>query len=249
MSFPHPKANLKGNAKSKNMRWEEWKPFYDEIVRVMGFNPEKDREASFILRCLLIENRNYIDAEALKRIIKGNVYVFGAAPSLEDALKCCNFKEGTLIAADGATSALLEYGLTPHIVVTDLDGRFEDIRKANKLGAFIVVHAHGDNIKKLKEYVPKLRNVLGTCQTEPLDIVYNFGGFTDGDRAVFLAEALGAKEVYLIGFDFGEIVGRWSKPGLSDHVPIWETKRKKFEFAEKLLGWLEKNGKARIIKT
>ena len=230
------------------MRWKEWKPFYDEIVRVMGFNSDADREASFILRDLLIENRNYIDAETLKRVIKGKGYVFGAAPSLEDALKGYNFKEGTLIAADGATSALLEYGLTPHIIVTDLDGRFEDIKEANELGAFVVVHAHGDNIEKLRDLVPKLKNVLGTCQTEPLDIVYNFGGFTDGDRAVFLAEALGAKEIYLIGFDFGEIVGKWSKPNLSNHVPIWETKRKKFEFAQKLLNWLEKNGKAKIIK-
>ncbi len=242
------KANLKSNAKFKNMRWKEWKPFYDEIVRVMGFNSKEDREASFILRELLIENQNYIDAETLKRVIKGNVYIFGAAPSLEDALKCYNFEEGTFIAADGATSALLEYGLTPHIIVTDLDGRFEDIKEANELGAFVVVHAHGDNIEKLRALVPRLKNVLGTCQTEPLDIIYNFGGFTDGDRAAFLAEALGAKEIYLIGFDFGEIVGKWSKPNFSNHVPIWETKRKKFEFAQKLLDWLEKNGKAKIIK-
>jgi len=109
-----------------------------------------------------------------------------------------------------------------------------------------VVHAHGDNIDKLKEYVPRLEKVLGTCQTEPLDIVYNFGGFTDGDRAAFLAEELGAKEITLVGFDFGDVVGKWSKPHLKEHAPTWESKRKKFEFAQRLLEWLKKNGKAKI---
>lgn len=33
-------------------------------------------------------------------------------------------------------------------------------------------------------------------------LVYNFGGFTDGDRAVFLAEALGASLIVVAGMDF-----------------------------------------------
>ena len=81
-----------------------------------------------------------------------------------------------------------------------------------------------------------------------MDIVYNFGGFTDGDRAVFLAEELGAKKIFLIGFDFGEIVGKWSKPYLKEHASIWESKKKKFKIAQMLLEWLKKNGKAEIVK-
>ncbi|MDK2854483.1 MAG: 2-amino-4-hydroxy-6-hydroxymethyldihydropteridine diphosphokinase [Thermococcaceae archaeon] len=172
--------------------------------------------------------------------------VFGAGPGLENILGKEKFG-GTLIAADGATSALLEQDIVPDVIVTDLDGRFEDIKRANELGAYVAVHAHGDNMDKLRAHVPALKNVLGTCQTEPLDIVHNFGGFTDGDRAVFLAEELGAREIILVGFDFGEIVGKWSKPYLKEHTPIWETKKKKFEIAQMLLDWLKKNGRARIV--
>ncbi|WP_004066759.1 6-hydroxymethylpterin diphosphokinase MptE-like protein [Thermococcus litoralis] len=228
------------------MKWSEWEPFYVQILDKMGYDRGRDREAAFLLRELLLENKNYILAEDLKKRISERVHVFGAGPSLEKALGGEKF-EGTLIAADGATSALLEYGITPDIIVTDLDGRFEDIKRANELGAYVVVHAHGDNMDKLRAYVPKLKNVLGTCQTEPLDIVYNFGGFTDGDRAVFLAEELGAREIILAGFDFGRIVGKWSKPYLKKHTPIWESKKKKFEIAQMLLDWLKKNGRARII--
>ncbi|WP_297458162.1 6-hydroxymethylpterin diphosphokinase MptE-like protein [Thermococcus sp.] len=228
------------------MRWEDWKPFYERIVGEMGYSVEKDRKAAELLRALLLEGDDYILKEELAAIIGRRVYVFGAGPSLDRALKEFEFSDGTLIAADGATSALLDAGILPDVIVTDLDGRIPDLKIANDRGSFMVVHAHGDNIEKMAIYVPLFSRILGTCQTEPLDIVYNFGGFTDGDRAVFLAEELGAREITLVGFDFGETVGKWSKPSLRDHSPVWETKRKKFAFARELLEWLEKNGRARI---
>ncbi|WP_297497681.1 6-hydroxymethylpterin diphosphokinase MptE-like protein [Thermococcus sp.] len=228
------------------MNWEQWKPFYLRIVREMGYSVEKDRKASQILRALLLEGDEYILREELEAIIGEKAYVFGAGPSLEKALEELDFSDGTLISADGATSALLEYGVVPDVVVTDLDGRIPDLKIANYRGAFMVIHAHGDNVDNLTAYVPLFSRILGTCQTEPLDIVYNFGGFTDGDRAVFLAEALGAGEIVLVGFDFGDIVGKWSKPSLRGHSPVWESKRKKFAFARELLQWLEKNGRARL---
>ncbi|ASJ09661.1 6-hydroxymethyl-7,8-dihydropterin pyrophosphokinase [Thermococcus siculi] len=228
------------------MNWEEWKPFYLRIVRGMGYSIEEDRKAAQILRALLLEGDDYILREELAAVVGRKAYVFGAGPSLEKALGEFDFSDGTLIAADGATSALLENGFVPDIIVTDLDGRISDLKIANDRGSFMVAHAHGDNIDKLTVYVPLFSRILGTTQTEPLDIVYNFGGFTDGDRAAFLAEELGAREIVLIGFDFGETVGRWSKPGLTAHSPIWESKRKKFKFAEELLEWLEKNGRARV---
>ncbi|MDV3103253.1 6-hydroxymethylpterin diphosphokinase MptE-like protein [Thermococcus waiotapuensis] len=228
------------------MNWEEWKPFYLRIAQEMGYSIEKDREAAQILRALLLEGDEYILKEELEAVIEKKAYVFGAGPSLEKALKELNFSGGTLIAADGATSALLDAGLVPDVIVTDLDGRIPDLRIANGRGAFMVIHAHGDNVDKLTAYVPLFSRILGTCQTKPLDIVYNFGGFTDGDRAAFLAEALGAREIVLVGFDFGDVVGKWSKPSLGEHSPVWESKRKKFAFAQELLKWLEENGRARL---
>ena len=228
------------------MRWEDWKPFYLRIVREMGYSVEEDRKSAELLRALLLEGDEYVLREELEAVIERKAYVFGAGPSLERALKEFDFSDGTLISADGATSALLDAGLLPDVIVTDLDGRISDIKIANDRGSFLVVHAHGDNMGKLLSYVPFLSRILGTTQTEPLDIVYNFGGFTDGDRAVFLAEELGAREIVLVGFDFGEVVGKWSKPHLRSHSPVWESKRKKFEFARMLLEWLEKNGRAKI---
>ncbi len=228
------------------MKWKDWEPFYLRIVREMGYSIEKDREAARVLRALLLEGDKYILRDELASVVEKKAYIFGAGPSLEVTLKEHDFSDGTLIAADGATSALLEVGLVPDIIVTDLDGRVSDIKIANDRGAFLAVHAHGDNVDKLTAYVPLFSRVLGTTQAEPLDIVYNFGGFTDGDRAAFLAEEMGAREIVLVGFDFGETVGRWSKPSLREHSPVWGTKRKKFGFAKELLGWLEKNGRARI---
>lgn len=230
------------------MRWEDWKPFYTRIVREMGYSVEEDRKAAELLRALLLEGDEYILRDELAAVVGRKVYVFGAGPSLENALREGDFSDGTLIAADGATSALLAAGIVPDIIVTDLDGRISDIKLANDRGAFLAVHAHGDNVKKISVYVPMFSRILGTCQTEPLDVVYNFGGFTDGDRAAFLAEELGAREITLVGFDFGTVVGRWSKPRLKEHSPVWESKRKKFEFAKELLDWLEKNGRARITR-
>ena len=228
------------------MEWEDWEPFYLKIVREMGYSLEEDRKSAELLRELLLEGDEYILREELEAVIGRKVYVFGAGPSLEKALAEFDFSDGTIIAADGATSALLDFGLVPDVIVTDLDGRISDIKLANDRGSFLVVHAHGDNEDKLLSYVPSLSRVLGTTQAEPLDIIYNFGGFTDGDRAAFLAEELGAREIVLVGFDFGDIVGKWSKPFLKEHSPVWESKRKKFEFAKELLEWLEKNGRARI---
>jgi len=76
----------------------------------------------------------------------------------------------------------------PHIVVSDLDGSISDLKRANAMCAIMVVHAHGDNMNAIEAYVPLLSAVLGTAQTQPEPLLLNVGGFTDGDRAVFLAK-------------------------------------------------------------
>jgi hypothetical protein len=129
-----------------------------------------------------------------------------------------------VIAADGATSVLLRNAIIPDIIVTDLDGVIGDIIYANRLGSLIVMHAHGDNIEKVRRVLPELKwgMVMCTTQGKPLHNVHNFGGFTDGDRAVFMAKEMGAKRIELIGFDFGD-------------ESVSDTKRKKLEWAKKLI--------------
>jgi len=75
----------------------------------------------------------------------------GLGPSLKENikdLKTLKLSKFTLIAADGATTALLEEDVIPDIIVTDLDGKMEDIIQANQKGSFLAVHAHGITLIK-----------------------------------------------------------------------------------------------------
>ncbi|MCP8308100.1 MAG: DUF115 domain-containing protein [archaeon] len=220
------------------MELEDWHPWYNKIASAFKFNKHEDQRATDILSDLI--KKNYIEPYDIRAIIYDKpVLVFGAGPSLEDDINGIE-KAGLLdrfiiITADGATSALLKIAnKVPHIIVTDLDGRFEDLLSANKRGSFMVVHGHGDNIPQLLDYVPKLTKILGTTQVEPRPRVYNFGGFTDGDRAVFLSIAMGAKMISLAGMDLGKTIGKYSK----QYVSSPERKLLKLKFCKKLLEWL-----------
>ena len=208
------------------MRFEAWEPLYLEILDDFGFSRERDEEAGRLLFDLLksCPNSSKVLASASKLVRCQIVVVCGNAPTLKDELE--EFlhapRDKIFIAADGATSVLLKAGIVPDIIVTDLDGCVDDILRANQMGSVVVVHAHGDNQDLLREYVPKLRNVIGTTQTRPPHGLYNFGGFTDGDRCVFFAKYLAASEIKLIGFDF-------------DDTSVTPRKHKKLAWAKKLI--------------
>jgi hypothetical protein len=165
--------------------------------------------------------------------------MFGAGPSLEEDLRQIAkenlLKKCAVISADGATTALLKVAkVVPSVVVTDLDGNINDLLRADRLGSVVVVHGHGDNINRLRKYAPMFKNVIGTTQVEPRPHVYNFGGFTDGDRAVFLATAMEAKLIALAGMDLGRVVGKYSKK----KVRLVEVKILKLKICKELLEWL-----------
>ena len=79
----------------------------------------------------------------------------------------------------------------------------------------------------------------------PLKHVYNFGGFTDGDRCVFLAEEFGAKDIVLVGMSFDGKIGKYSKQ-IIDDVKI---KKEKLQIGKKLLQILAKNTKSNLFDT
>ena len=197
------------------MFYKNWKPLYDKIAKDFNFQVEKDIQAADILNKIL-QKKNQCSIKKLEVIIaRKDVVIFGAGPSIEQ--KIIKHKEGLSnkikIAADGATSALLENDIFPEIIVTDLDGKITDQLEANSIGSIAVIHAHGDNIDKIKEYVPKFSgDIIGTTQNDPRPYknLQNFGGFTDGDRAVFLADYFLAKNIYLLGFDFDGEIGKYS---------------------------------------
>jgi len=210
------------------MKFDEWEPIYKLILEDMHYDRIYD-EASARILSKLLETKlrkkipDVIDIELLHKALNGkDVLVCGKAPCLKDDIKNVDFKKYVVIAADGATSILMSNGIAPNVIVTDLDGNMDDEAKANELGAIMVVHAHGDNMDALGEELPRLKRVIGTTQSTPLSNVYNFGGFSDGDRSVFLAKEMGAKSITLIGFDFSD-------------KNVTPTKKKKLLWAEKLI--------------
>lgn len=205
------------------MEFKDWSPIYDEILRDFGWTKEKDEEAARFLSCLLAGKSSNISI--LRKKIEGkDVLVCGNALTLSNDLERITADKYLVIAADGATSTLLEKNIVPDIIVTDLDGYIPDEIKANRNGALMVVHAHGDNIGRL-DNVRKMRGVIGTTQAEPLENIHNFGGLSDGDRCVFLAHEFGGRSITLAGFNF-----------LDEKVT--DIKKKKLKWARKLISMI-----------
>jgi hypothetical protein len=189
------------------MQFDLWEPVYLEILEDFGFSRKGDEVAAEILSSMLPPSEPVL-REAFRRISGRMVLICGNAPSLAEEIeslqKTAQTSDYALVAADGATAVLLRGGIVPAVIVTDLDGPFPEILRSHDTGSLVVVHAHGDNIDALRRYVPQLSRVMGTTQSKPLKNVYNFGGFTDGDRCVFLAKALGARSIRLLGFNFDD---------------------------------------------
>lgn len=199
----------------------------------------------------------FFSSDLLKRMLfQKNVVICGNAPSLEfeycqlmekikeSATKGRFFEDSVFVAADGAAFVLIQAGRYPEVIVSDLDGKdpgdvFNEI-KALDFGSVFLIHAHGDNSDKIQKYWPLLENkiqnghIIPTCQCRPPKHLFNFGGFTDGDRCVFLANAFGAKRMILIGFDFNDF-------------NVTPQKKKKLECAEKLIQKIRQKKENKIL--
>lgn len=199
------------------MRFADWEPHYTAILEYFGFEREADEAAARLLGDLADRD----DVGLLEALIRGRaVTVCGNAPCLLEEL---DRVEGTVLAADAAAEVLADHGIRPDAVFTDLDGATDAFIDLSRQGTVMVVHAHGDNIPLLRSWVPRFPGpVVGTTQSRPLPRVHNFGGFTDGDRAVFAAQALGASGITLRGFDL-------------DDTRVDRMKRAKLAWARRLL--------------
>ena len=220
-----------------------WKRRYQSILKELSYSEKKDKESAIILDSILKKNNNN---QKITKLIQGKtVFVIGSGPSLSFAIpKLKKFKKSIKIAADSSLKPLLENGIVPDIIVTDLDGDEDAIKKLSKKKSIFVIHAHGDNIKKL-QMVKEIKNCIGTTQTTPFNKIQNFGGFTDGDRGVFLANHFEAKKIILFGMDFGKRIGKFSNTKKSDR----DTKLKKLKIGEELLIWLSTITKSELFTT
>ena len=200
----------------------EWEPVYETILDEFGFDRAADERSRDVLAGL-------VSAFDLARLDCSDetVVIAGAGPSLEaDAER---IRDETVFAASTAADRLREVGIGVECMVTDLDKNPETARELTGKGTPVAVHAHGDNLGLIRDVVPQLdaRNVLGTTQAAPVDAVENFGGFTDGDRAAFLADCCGAGRLEFVGWDF-------------EDSSVSSEKRRKLAWAERLLYWLER---------
>ena len=235
------------------MEFGLWEKYYTEILDDFGFSRENDEKSAKLLDEILSEEGCLtLDELGEFTCFSDKFIIFGAGPSLKEHVtflkENCNLKDYVLLAADGATTALVDEKIAPDIIATDLDGNLDDILIANFRGANIVIHAHGDNIEKIAQLTPFFTSILGTTQSQPIGNLYNFGGFTDGDRALFLAVALGASQITLAGMDFGDTVTRYSRPNIkTDTAKADDFKRKKLQYAEKFTQWIIDNENVEII--
>jgi len=214
------------------MTLDGWQQKYLEILKEFNYDRSREIKSAKILDSIL---KIKFGTDVLERKIKNKtVFVIGAGPSLIASLPYLKkFKKITKIVADGATQAMLENEIVPDIIVTDLDGNMESLKKASETGSIMIVHAHGDNIRRLPHAI-SFRYCIGTTEDRPFGKIRNFGGFTDGDRCVFLANHFGASKIIMIGMDFGIHIGKYSKVGIYNK----SIKIKKLRIGKSLLEWL-----------
>jgi len=209
------------------MQFSDWEPVYEAVLADFGYGRGADEQARDILADLL-PGPGYNPARL--DIQDATVAVAGGADRLTQTADLALARDAdAVIAASDAATRLRARGVRVDCMVTDLDKRPETARELTAAGTLVAVHAHGDNIETLRSVVPGLDGsaVVPTTQARPVDGVSNFGGFTDGDRAAFLADALGA--------------GRLVFPGWNvDDTSVSAEKRQKLGWAEQLLYWLER---------
>jgi hypothetical protein len=206
------------------MDFDTWEPAYEAILADLGF----DRAADERVRDWLAERAEPFDPGRLAGLAGARVAVAGGADTLSAELSVCR-EADAVVAASAAAAVCRAAGVGVDLMVTDLDKTPETAVEITHEGTPVAVAAHGDNLPALREYVPRMNPewLLATTQAAPRGPVVNPGGFTDGDRAAFLADEAGAAGLQFPGWAF-------------DDPTVDAMKRRKLRWAERLLHWLER---------
>jgi len=235
--------------------YPEFKDWYFKILKEFDFDYKKDCDARNYLSQILRKKSSRWNLEdvlfSFKSLIenKSIILIYGCGPSLEGSVEYIleNTESGIFhnwlnLAADGASRLLREKDIPIDGIISDLDG----ITKREFTNAkFNFVHAHGDNIDQLKFFeneILEFENIIGTTQVEPINNLLNPGGFTDGDRIIYLLRSLllPSQNIFFIGMDFRNIVGKYSKLHINKNHKASELKIKKLKYAKILIEWLLK---------
>ncbi|GGN87012.1 MULTISPECIES: 6-hydroxymethylpterin diphosphokinase MptE-like protein [Haloarcula] len=207
------------------MDFDTWEPVYTAILTDFGYGRAGDERARDRLGALLSDSETYRPANLA--LGSKAVAIAGAGPSLERGADRAADAD-VVLAASTAADRLRAVGVAVDCMVTDLDKNPETAREFTESETPVLVHAHGDNVPAVEDHVPTYDPafVVPTTQAAPTDTVHNFGGFTDGDRAAFFADHFGADSLRFVGWDF-------------DDPDVNPEKRRKLQWAERLLHWLE----------
>jgi len=213
------------------MRFSDWEPVYEEILRDMGYGRSSDEASARLLKALT-QNSDLISEDVLMSMITKESIVVGGNVSAGDIPKMNELRSDgvkrVIISAGSATETLIRNEILPDIVVTDLDGDILSQKRASALGSVTLIHAHGDNTDLIMTHVKDLRGpVMITTQSVPDITLCNFGGFTDGDRSVCMARHFGAKKIILIGFDLDSPVRKQNTD--------MEMKKRKLGWAKRII--------------
>ncbi|WP_455464755.1 6-hydroxymethylpterin diphosphokinase MptE-like protein [Candidatus Hodarchaeum mangrovi] len=229
------------------MDLRNWEKNYSKIVKQLNLDKEADINASNKLENYLMDlspDKKEKITKTLKLILQKPIIIAGAGPSLEtdfdNFFQINKHKYVNFISVDGSTALFHQKNVFPTIIITDLDGDLKSIEWGIKNGSIVLIHAHGDNLTRVSRFfkinsqIIKQNNVWGTTQSKSSHILFNFGGFTDGDRAIFLAFYFQSPLIGLIGFDFGNKIGKYSKYK-SPIKKSLEKKKIKFQIALDLI--------------
>lgn len=177
------------------MNLKDWFRFYYQILSDFGFDGERDREAALLMHSLARDK--LLDKEIIRDKVEGReVAIIGGA--VKDEINA----EVVITAGKSILKWREISNRIPEIHVTDMEEDAEILIELEKRGCLLILHAHGDNMDRIREVVPKISRFVGTTQHRPFNKIYNFGGFTDGDRAAIIAKEFGAAKIILHGFHF-----------------------------------------------
>ena len=206
------------------MKYETFEPMYAAILSDFGFERAADERARDVAAGLTTP----FPLDRLDDWDGATVAVAGAAPRLVDDVDIARDAD-VVVAASTAADVLRDRGVAVDCMVTDLDKNPETAAALTREGVPVAAHAHGDNVPAVREWLPRFADewTLATTQAAPTGPVANAGGFTDGDRAAFLADHVGAGRLVFPGWAF-------------DDPDVDPMKARKLDWAARLLRWLER---------
>jgi len=208
------------------VNFETFEPVYEAILADFGFDRGADEHA----RDVAAELSTPFSLSRFGEWEGATVAVVGGAPCLHDEQELSLAREAeVVVAASMAADVLLAADIDVDCMVTDLDKNPGTAAELTRSGVPVAAHAHGDNVAAVREWLPRFEaeQTLATTQASPIGSVRNTGGFTDGDRAAFLADHVGAARLIFPGWEF-------------DDPEVGTMKARKLDWAARLLRWLER---------